>query len=227
MNEVLPADQYVTLSIYGKVNQDTNGTTLTGAIASTTLTAAGAAGGTTNNPSVEDASYSALAVNTTTVSSSDLTFSSSSAVLSGYAAVLGAPVVVNNTTQAIPATFTFTLTAGNNTLYISKLPGLALSTTTTGYTVGSAGATTTSLTDVTPNPSNITGDVTTGASPYYVVPAGSSRTFSYNGTISYAGDTPKLRTFAITAVKYGTSSSNLTANTITYNLGTLKVTPVI
>ena len=231
MNEVLPADQYIPVSVYGKINQDTNGTLLTGVIASTTLAASGTAGGTSNNPSIEDASYSALAVNSNTVISSDLTFSSSSAVLSGLSATVGSGVQSNNTTVAFPVTFSFTLTAGDNTLYMSNKPGLALSTTTTGYAVNSSLNASTTITSVTATPGTVAGDNNVTTTGYFVIPAGSSRTFTFSGTVKNEANTgPILRTFAVTAVKYGTSNASdttLTANTINYNLDTLKVTPVI
>ncbi len=224
MNEVLPADQYVTLSVYGKVNQDTNGTTLTGAIASTTFVAAGTAGSTSSNPSVEDASYSSLAVNSTVVSSSDLTFSSSSATLSGLSATAGASIVVNNTTVAQAVTFSFTMTAGNNTLYVSADPAIVLASTSSGLASNGA-STTIAIGGVTANPGTISGDtaVTTSAG-YYVIPAGSSRSFSYTGTIDNTNGTHGSKTWSITGIRYGTSSTALTANTINYNLNALKVT---
>jgi peptidoglycan hydrolase-like protein with peptidoglycan-binding domain len=226
MNEVLPADQYVTLSIYGKINQDTNGTLLTGAIASTTLTAAGTAGGTSNNPNVEDASYSALDVNENTVTSSDLTFSSSSAVLSGLSASTGATIVQNNSTIGQSVSFTFTITAGNNTLYISADPNIALSTSSSGF--GDAASTTLPQSGVTANPGTISGDTNvTATGGYYVIPAGSSRTFTFSGAMINKNGANGTKTYSITAVKYGTTTGALTANTINYNLSPLKVSTVL
>ncbi len=227
LNEVLPADQYVTVSVYGKINQDTNGTLLTGASASTTLAASGTAGGTSNNPSIEDASYSALAVNSNTVAASTLNFSSSSATLTSMSATLGTVTNGNvggvSVATAQSVSFTFTMTAGNNTLYMSAVPSTALGTTTTGYASNTNASTT--ISDVTANPGTIAGDV---AGSYFVIPAGSSRTFVWNGTVKYEVATGQiLRTFKISRVNYGTSSSALTANNITYNLDALKVSPTI
>ena len=83
----------------------------------------------------------------------------------------------------------------------------------------------TTLTNVTLNPSELSGD---SSSSYYVIPAGGSRTFTWTGTIK--NDAPSgvvLRTFAITTVYYDTDTTGLNSNSINYNLGALKVSPVI
>jgi hypothetical protein len=81
------------------------------------------------------------------------------------------------------------------------------------------------LSIVTANPSTLSGDNAT----YFVVPAGSSRNFTYAGSLkSLYGD--GIKTFQITGVYFGTNTTNFSKNTtgslINYNLGTLKVTPV-
>ena len=208
------------------VKQDTSGTTITGYIASTTMVSAGTAGGTANIPKVEDASYSALDVNENTVTSSDLTFSSSSAVLSGLSATVGDSIVVSDTTIGKGVTFAFTLTAGNNTLYISADPNIALSTSSSGF--GDSASTTVPQTGVIANPGTISGDTNiTLTGGYYVIPAGSSRSFTYNGSMINRNGTTGNKTYSITAVRYGTASSALTANSINYNITALKISTLL
>ena len=220
----LPKDKDVPVAILVKVKKDADGT-LNGVVASSTLDASGSAGGTSNNPVVEDSTYKTIDINDAPLVTSDITFSESDSNLfsASPTATLGAPVISNNVTAAYPVSFSFTITAGVNTLYVSSNPVVALATTSTGY--GSAANASTTITSVTATPSEVAGDTST----YYVISAGSSRSFRWSGTIR--NDVPRgvvLRTFRITGIKYGTSSSSLDANTVVYyNYGALKVEPVI
>ncbi|MFA6458780.1 MAG: peptidoglycan-binding domain-containing protein [Candidatus Paceibacterota bacterium] len=217
----LSADVYTPVTVYGKVNQDTNNS-LDGAMASTSWAVSGTAGGSSNNPVVEDSSYSTMAVTSGTFVSSDLTYSASSASLSNLSATLGNAITSTLTSVvSYPVTMSFSVTAGNSTLYVAAAPGDALATSTT-ITGGIASS---SLSIVTANPSTLSGDNAT----YFVVPAGSSRNFTYAGSLkSLYGD--GIKTFQITGVYFGTNTTNFSKNTtgslINYNLGTLKVTPV-
>ena len=230
----LAADTYVPLTVYGKINQDTSNA-LDGAMASTSWVVAGTAGGTSNNPDVEDQSYTALANTSGTFVSSDLTYSANSAVLSGLSSSVGTciqgPDGSVSVSVACPVTYQFTLTAGNSTLYVSGNPGIALATTSTGYSNTGATNASSTITVVTANPSTLPGDNTSAAPLYYVIPAGGSRQFTYTGQMKNEKNTgPTSRTFAISAVKYGTavtSDTTLSANSINYNLGALKASTVI
>jgi hypothetical protein len=220
MNEVLPADQVIPVSVYGDIKQDVNHI-LSGAKATVSLvTSTSTTSGGLNNPEVEDGAYEPIAVIPTTLTASTLTFSSSSATLSGLSATLGSTVVVNNTTVAQRVTFTVTVEAGADTLYVSANPALALNWTATGLPAQSS----TSVNEMTPYPGSISGD---SNGNYYVVPAGSSRVFTFTGIIDNIGGTHGTKTMSITAVKYGTSSSAPTANTINYRLEALKVTTTL
>lgn len=211
----LAADVYTPMTVYGSVGADTSNK-FDGASASTTWTV-----NSTNIVAV-DASYSNVTVNTGTFISSNITFSASSAALSGLTASLGACSVNSNTTQACQVSYSFTLAAGNNSLYVSAVPGVALGTTTTGYINNGASNASTTLTVVVTNPGTLSGD---SAGSYYVVPAGSSRQFTWTGSVQFDGtQTPRTRTFAITQVNYGTASNALTANNINYNLSPLLLT---
>jgi hypothetical protein len=213
INIPLPKDTYVPITILGKVAKDTNGTTVTGASASTTLLANGA------NLVVEDMTYNTVTVNAATFVSNDSIFTSSSALVSGASAVVGAPVTSNNVTVRYPVTYTFTMSAGDNTLYLSSTPGIALGTTTTGYTSNASTNASSTITILTSaNPGSLAGD----SSTYYVIPAGSSRTFVFNGVMQYEANNTAPKTHAISTIYYGTSSSSLQGQSINYGLEALK-----
>ncbi len=209
----LPKDTNVPVAIVARVKPNTNNA-INGAAASTTIVASGTAGGTSNNPVVEDASANTIDINDANIATSDITFSESDANLFKVAprVTLGAPIINSNTTVAQPVTFEYTLTAGANTLYVSAVPASALATTSTGY--GSAANASSTITSVTATPSDMSGD---SSGSYFVIPAGGSRSFKWTGVMRY--DPPRgsvLRTLKITGIRYGTSSSNLTAETVVY-----------
>ncbi len=218
----LPADQYVPITILGKIAKDTSNF-LDGSAASTTLTA------NTTNIVVEDSTFNTVAVNSGSVTTSDVIVSASSAVLSNLTAVLGAPITSNNTTTGYNVTMGFVLTAGDNTLYVAANPYFALSTTTTGF--ATAATSSAQLPTVTASPGTIAGDTAaSSATGYYVVPAGSSRQFTYSGFVRADGSSG-LKTFSITGVSYYTTSANanamLATSSINYNLDALKVTALL
>ena len=209
----LPKDTNVPVMIVVRVKKDADGS-ISGAAASTTLVASGTAGGTSNNPVVEDASANTIDINDANLSTSDITFSQSDANLFkvGPRVIYGAPIVNSNTTIAQSVSYEYTLTAGANTLYVSASPVTALATTSTGYATAANASST--ITSVTATPSEMSGD---SSGSYYVIPAGGSRTFRWTGVMQY--DPPRgtvLRTLKITGIRYGTSSSSLTANTVVY-----------
>lgn len=221
----LAADTYVPVTLLANIQQNTNNT-LDGVIASTTLVASGTVGGTTNNPVVEDQSFSALAVNAGTFISSNLTFSGSSAVLSGLTATVGSSISSSvggvAVTTGYNVSFGFTVTAGNNTLFLSANPAVALSTTSTGF--GSTASSSLPLSGVITTPGSLSGDsAVTTAAGYYVVPAGSSRQFTFSGSMNNTNGAQSFKTFSITAVNYGTTTSSLSSGSINYNLQPLKV----
>ncbi len=146
-------------------------------------------------------------------------------VISNTSAILGACITGNtggvSATVACSATYYFTLTAGNDTIYVSTDPGIALATTTTGYPdITSNNA---SIANVVTNPNALPGDF----DDHFVVPAGGSRTFVYTGIIRANNAPNGTKTFAITGISYGTNPSNLRTYSITYGLQNLKVWTVI
>ncbi len=225
MNIPLPKNTNVPIAIVARIKQNTSNT-LDGSMSSTTLVGSGTAGGTSNNPVVEDANYNTIDINDANLATSDITFSESDANLFSQAPIAVVGTANQGSIGGVSGTvskdvsFTYTLTAGDNTLYVAAAPTTALATTSTGY--GSAANASSTLTAVTATPSEVAGD---SSGTYFVVPAGGSRTFKWSGTMQY--DQPRgsvLRTFSITGIKYGTSSGNLGADTVVYyNYGALKV----
>ncbi len=212
----LQKDVYTTVTVLADVAQPSSNGALDGKMASTTIVA------NTGNVAAEDSTFNTVTVNSVSLTGSDAIFSASGAILSNMTTTLGSPVLSNNVTVSQPVSFTYTLQAGDNTLYVAAAPTTALSTTSTGY--GSAANASSTLTSVTATPSEVSGD----ASTYFVVPAGGSRTFRWSGQV--LNDAPRgvvLRTFYVTAVKYDTDTTNLNDNSINYNLGALKAEPVI
>jgi peptidoglycan hydrolase-like protein with peptidoglycan-binding domain len=225
----LPKDSLVPVALMVKVKQSTNHS-LDGKAASTTLIATGTDGGTDNNPVVEtqDDAHTTMAVNTAPLLSSDITFTASNSSMDYTAPVvakLGPAIVSNGTTVAYPVTFGFSITAGDNTLYISADPSRALATSSVGLANNSLAQL--PLGGVTATPAVVPGDSNVSSvSGYYTIPPGSTRTFTFGGSIRNTGGTSGQKTFEIDNVLYGTTTSALTANSLVYyNYGALKVTP--
>ncbi len=215
LNIPLPADQYIPVTIIGKVAKDTYGN-ITGSSATVSLVS------NSTNLQVEDGSYNTVPVVSSTLMSSATSFSSNSALVSNTSATLGSPITSNNTTSGYGMTMSFVLTAGDSTLYLAANPGTALLTTSTGY--ATAVTTSANLSDVTANPGSIAGDTAANNSTgYYVIPAGSSRQFTYAGAVR-ASAASTLVTFKIVGIRYGVSPAYLTGSKITNNLDALKVT---
>jgi len=176
-----------------------------GVTASTTLFAS------TSNVSVEDATYNAVTVNSATLVGSDAIFSASGAVLSGLSYTASG---VGNSSATYNVAFNFSITAGDNALYVSRslfTAGGVAQTVATSTT----GSLTAKLTTLVANPSEMPGDSTTE----YVVAAGSTRSFTISG--SATGSTGASGTVKIDSIKYGTTSGSYT-QTINYNLGALQ-----
>jgi hypothetical protein len=216
----LPKDVYVPVTITADVAKPSSTGALDGKSASTTLVA------NTTNIVAEDSTFNSVTVNAGTLISTDQIFSSTGAVISGLSATKGN--VINGSVGGVSVgtkyetTYKFTLTAGDNALYVSAVPGVALGTTTTGYTNNTSTNASSTISTLTLLEAGVVpGDV---AGSYYVIPQNGSRTFTWGGVMQYESANGNPKTHAISSVKYGTSSSNLIANTIDYGLETLKVT---
>ena len=192
----LPADTYVPITVLATVAQDTNGF-LDNTIASTSLTASGSAGGSSNNPSVEDQTYTTLAVNGANFVSNQLQFTASSLLANSPSISFGNKTVTNAGTTTQTFSMTANLTAGNSPIYVAKDINVALSTTT-----APAGM---SIADVDWSDTNTNGD---GATFFYIAP-GQTKTFTAS---FFASANPEVSgIFQVTSVNAGTSSSTMTS----------------
>ena len=135
--------------------------------------------------------------------------------VSASSATLGAPIMSGNTVVAYPATFKFTMSS-NSTVYVSSNPNIMLTTQISGYVGGETIETPISV--VSTNPATVAGD----ASSYFIIPAGTSREFTFNGVIR-PGSTGGAKVIGITGVNYGTTNSVLTSNAIVGDLQSLKL----
>jgi hypothetical protein len=196
----LPADTYVPLTIVATVAQDTNGF-LDLVTASTSFNASGSAGGTSNNPVVEDQTYTTLAVNAANFTSNVQQFTASSLVASSPSVTYRGKSK-DSTTGSTTETFVFSanLTAGNSPIYVdsTKNPLNALTSTSSESSIHIT------VTDWVDSDTN--GD---GTGFFYIAP-GQTKTFT---ATYFAEANPEIGgTFKITSVNAGVSSSDM--NTI-------------
>jgi len=202
MSVPLPADTYVPVTIMANVAVDTNNA-LDGTISSTTLSAAGTNGGTSNNPDVEDQSFNALAVNTAVFTANALTFTGSSVTAAPSGVTYGG--LNNNTTTGSTTqqfTFTFSLTSGNNPIYVSSVQGTAITAALSGgSTLNSVGA-------VNFSDSDTSGD---GSGYFYLAP-GQTKTFT--AIYSATGLSTQSGVYQASSINYGTSTGALAASSL-------------
>jgi hypothetical protein len=133
-------------------------------------------------------------------------------VVSNTSATLGAAVTSQSGTTTEQFTFAFTLTAGNSPIYVSSTASLVQSTASNNFGMN--------YTNVSADPGSLVGD----GSGYFMIPPGSSRSFTLNGAI--VGMTGAAGSVQINQIYYGTSSSNLQSNSISQGLGNLTISPV-
>lgn len=184
----LPADTYTPVSVYVTVAPDTSGN-LNGAAASTTLVASGTAGGSTNNPSVVDATFNNLVVTAATITNNDQTFVDAGVTIPNLSLTYGTKTCdQTNTTCNQTFEMLYALTAGNNAIYVSTNPNVAVSSSTSG----SLTYTQKNFTD-----SNTNGDT----SSYFYIAPGQSKTFMLD---QYAAGPAAGGTVGVTSLNYGT-----------------------
>lgn len=196
----LQANSHTSVTFLIDVAKNTGGQ-FDGVTASIEIVSGGAPGGPFNNPYVEDASYFTLGVTSNTVTGATATFTSGDAVVSNTFATLGAPVVDGSGNTHYPCTFGYTLMAGDNSLYISKNATTAMSLAVQVNTILDAPV-------FSATPDSIAGDTV----DYYVVPAGSSRSFTAGSVLSYVGHGNGSAQFL--GVSFGTTPGNLTTQAI-------------
>ncbi len=207
----LPADIYVPITITADAVTDTNGT-LDG-----TQVLAGDGG---ISLDIEDPGYlSVLPSETAPLQGTTFTLNGQSAFVSNISASLGAGIVSNNVIVSYPMSFSFMVTAGNQTLFVSSSP-----TTFTEAVAGIGAVVNLPLAGMIANPGQLAGDFqTTSSNGYYIIPVGSSRQFTFNGSIGNGDGMSGIKSASIIGINYGTSISNLTAHTISYGLQNLRV----
>lgn len=219
----LQSDIAVPVVVLADINPSTNGS-LDGMTLTASVYAKGTVGGQLNNPYAEDAAFVSRNVVTSTNFGSQITFTSQSGTLSSQTASVLSAIISNiggvTTTIGYNVSFGFTVTAGNETLYMSSNPAQMLTITSSPGSSGSL-----PLAGMISTPSSLAGDSNTSSTNgWYVIPAGSSRSFTFVGTLMNTNGLPGLKTMSINAVKYGTSTSNLSAYSIGYGLQALAVT---
>jgi hypothetical protein len=189
----LAADTYIPVKVLANVAVDTNNT-LDGTIASTTWSVSGINGGTSNNPDVEDQSFNTLAVNTANFTANNLTFTGSSVSVSGLAINKQAASVIQATGNSTEQfSFTFSLTAGNNPIYVSSTAATALGTSAApaGFTITSSRF----------SDSDTSGD---GSRYFYFAPG---QTKTLTAVYSASASSSASGNFQVNSINYGTTTS--------------------
>lgn len=215
LNFTLAQDQWTDVSVIADVLSN-----ISGVSASSTLVAAGIVGVDGNYNTVTVSNASNATANDVQLQTSGISVSNLSA---SYSLTTGG---ANGNTTGAAVTFAFTVTnTGNSDVYVSKVPGVALATSTVG-SVGSPATASSTITYVTSNPSSFASD--TGTAPTsgaFVIPAGSSRTLTYSGSLDNTNGTAGIRVFKITSINFGTSAGTPTGSSVSFNLDPLTVTP--
>lgn len=209
----LPANIYRSFDVLGRIAKNEN-MSLEGVWVAVSVVASGTFGGTTNNPLVEDGFYNTVGISSTVLEGSKAIFTSGEAFINGTSTQIGSPIVNNNQIVAYPVEFQLSITAGDNTLYVSKYTPTAFSTT-----VGPGQDNIFVPTDITASPTLVAGDTDN----YYVIPAGSTREFSVFGTL-YRGAGSGLASIQVTAIRFGLSAGSLDTYTINWGLENLRAT---
>jgi len=215
LNFTLAQDQWTDVSVVADVLSN-----ISGVSASSTLVAAGIVGVDGNYNTVTVSNASNATANDVQLQTSGISVSNLSA---SYSLTTGG---ANGNTTGAAVTFAFTVTnTGNSDVYVSKVPGVALATSTTG-SAGSPATASSTITYVTSNPGTMASD--TGTAPTsgaFVIPAGSSRTLTYSGSLNNINGTAGIRVFKITSINFGTSAGTPTGSSVSFNLDPLTVTP--
>lgn len=165
----------------------------------------------TGNPTGIDANYSSLSGTANEVAASKVTFSTTSLAVSNMSVASGQGIVAvaNGPVVKYPVAYTFTLTNnGDTNLYVSKLAGALVGTTT----VPADNATST-LSEIQPIAA-VSGDTDDA---YVITSNGGSRTFTLNGTVGQDAGTAGS-SLRISQINYGTTAANPTGSTITAGL---------
>jgi len=204
----LPADQYVPIKVLANLAQDTNNTYDNVSITTTLNTSAGT---TVNgvfiptNVTAVDGTYNNITSNQVTLTSNAQSFSATGVNATNLAVTPSSVTANQGASSTQTLTYSYSLTAGNNPVYVSKTYATAVTATTTG-TPGIL------FTNASFRDSDSTNDGTT----YFYVAPGQTKTFT--SVISAVGKPGNAGTYSINALNYGTGTSGtggvLNASTI-------------
>ena len=159
-----------------------------------------------------DANYNTPTVEGNTVTTNVVTLTTNAIAVQNASAVTGGAITQSNSTVGYNVTYKFDLVnTSNNDLYVSA------TSTTFVTTTGNASSSLSTIQTVSNNPT--AGDV---AGVAYIIPAGSTRTFTLVGAIR--GTTGNTVTLKATQVNYGVGSANPAALSITTGLENLSQT---
>lgn len=204
MNVTAPPDYFVPIAIRADVAQSTDHM-FDGASVTVSLNVWGRPENDTTNrhtPDITDDSFNPVSVAEGYVVGATQIYSAGAASLVRDCATLNSMVVSNGVTIYYGVSFTATIAAADQTVYI---PSDLFSS---GIVVGPGGVL--SPGNMTAYPTILAGDSnTSSANGYYVIPAGATRQFTAHWNLSSAGNAPGERTAEVWWISYGTSSSNL------------------
>lgn len=176
-----------------------------GAMASTTMVV-----NTTNIVGIDENYTTSTASGGNTITSNDITFLQSGASLSGMSS---SQTPIDNGSSAVATTsvkFIFTLSnTGSSDIYVSKTPSTLVATSTTSGSLGS-------LTILSADSSTVSGDTAS----VYIIPSGSSRKFTLDGSFGKYSTTGAIQ-FKITKVYFGSAAGSPQAFNIDYGLENL------
>lgn len=209
----LPQDTWKTLTLTADVaDQDDF---LNGSMASSTITV-----NTTNIVGIDSNYTTVTASGANAVTSNDITFLQSGASITEMSAT--SVVADNGSSKSYQATlgykFTFNNT-GTSNLYLAKDPNTAFATTSTVATAASS--TLTQALNVA-SPSVVSGDTST----VYVIPSGTSRSFSYTGLLDNKNTAAGNHSTTITKVYFDDDTTGLQEFNINFGLEKLQ-TPAV
>lgn len=169
--------------------------------------------------SVDDPNYSSIIPSETgPLQGTTFTFMSQGVFVSNPSASLGEGIISSNLVVAYPISFGFTVTADDQTLFVSSLPEIFVE-----KVVGVGTLVDFPAEGLMANPQQLAGDHQTATDGYYVIPAGSSRRFVLNGIMRNGNGQFDLKSVRITGLRYGLSGDQLTDHVITLGLESLVI----
>jgi len=199
----LAADVYTPVSISATLAQDTNNNYDNTYVTTSLNSSVGI--------SAIDATYNTIPTSNVTLTSNAQTFSASGVTASGLAYNPGSVTPNQGASSTEQFTFAYSLTAGNNPIYVSKTYSTAVTATTT------TGAGKTNTASVVSNLSFRDSDSTNDGPGYFYIAPGQTKTFTVTNSVSAMPGTVG-GTYSITGLNYGTTSygtgGSLTASTI-------------